>query len=105
MLSGSLLRPTSVLFVVLAATVTFSACQAEVQPPSEADSRAAGEKYGRTIKNTIGKAANREALEELCGQAIIDGKLVDPKTGRPGDETDLEVDAFIAGCKNAVGAK
>lgn len=105
MLSGSLLRSTSTLVTALTAAALFSACQAEVQPPSEGDSRAAGEKYGKTIMDTVGRAASKEALAELCGQAIIDGKIVNPKTGRPGDETDLEVDAFIAGCKEAVGVK
>ena len=109
MLSGSLLRSGSVLGGVvgttLAATVALSACQAEAEPPSEDQSRSAGEKYGRTIKQTVGKAASVAQLEELCGQAIVDGKVVDPRTGRRTAKGDLKVAAFVAACKDTVAAK
>jgi hypothetical protein len=109
MLSGSLLRSGPVVGCVvgatLSATALLSACQTDVEAPSPDESRTAGEKYGRTIKKTVGKAASVDQLAELCGQAIIDGKLVDPRTGRRSAKGDLKVAAFVAGCKDAVGAK
>jgi hypothetical protein len=110
MLSASLIRSRSALGCVvgatLAATVLLSACQEEEgQLSSEDKSRTAGEKYGRTIKQTVGKAASVAQLEELCGQAIINGKIVDPRTGRRTAKGDLKVPAFVAGCKDAVRAK
>jgi hypothetical protein len=97
-------RPRLAAAVVLA-VLALSACSAEVVPPSQGESRDAGRDYGKTIRDTIGARATPEEMEELCGQGLIDGKIVGEKGGRTGDETDLEVDEFIAGCKEAVTAE
>jgi hypothetical protein len=86
--------------IALSAALVLGACSAS--PSSEKESRDAGRDYGQTIMDTLGSRTNQAEREELCGQGLVDGKIVDPETGRPGDETDLEVDAFIAGCREAV---
>ena len=101
---SALARPRLAAAVVLA-VLALSACSAEVVPPSQGESRDAGRDYGKTIRDTIGVRATPEEMEELCGQGLIDGKIVGEKGGRTGDETDLEVDEFIAGCKEAVAAE
>ena len=101
---STLPRPRLAAAVVLA-VLALSACSAEVVPPSQGESRDAGRDYGKTIRDTIGVRATPEEMEELCGQGLIDGKIVGEKGGRTGDETDLEVDEFIAGCKEAVAAE
>lgn len=80
-----------------------SACS--LAASSEEDSRDSGREYGRTLRDTIGARTTEAELESLCGKGLVDGKLVDPKGGRPGDETDLEADAFIEGCMDVVAGK
>lgn len=87
----------------LLALGAFTACAAEVKGPSEEDAREAGRSYGETLVDTIGARATREELENLCGQGAKDEGIV--TEGRQGDETDLEIDAFVDGCLEVVTAE
>lgn len=100
------LRPARAWFTVPAATaaviVTLSACSFEVSGPSEGEAKEMGTQYGETLAGTIGARATTQELEDLCGQGAVEEGIV--TEGREGDETDLEVDAFIKACRQAVEA-
>lgn len=92
-------RPVA-LAVALAA---LTACSAEVNGPSEEDARSSGRDYGQTIKDTIGARATAEEMETLCGKGAMEEGIV--TEGREGDETDLEIDAFVTACLETVSEK
>lgn len=82
------------------AVVTLTGCSAEVRGPSEQEARDAGREYGETIVDTVGARATPEEMEDLCGQGAVEEGIV--TKGREGDETDLELDAFVEACREAV---
>lgn len=100
------LRPTRAWFTFPAAAavvfVGLSACSFEVSGPSEGEAQEMGTEYGETLAGTIGARATTQELEDLCGQGAVEEGIV--TKGREGDETDLEVDAFIEACRQAVEA-
>jgi hypothetical protein len=82
------------------ATLVLGGCSAEVDGPTEEEARDAGREYGEAIVNTVGQRATPEEMEDLCGQGAMEEGIV--TKGREGDETDLELDAFINACREAV---
>jgi len=82
------------------AVVTVAGCSAEVKGPSEQEARDAGREYGEAIVDTVGERATPEEMENLCGQGAVEEGIV--TEGREGDETDLELDAFVEACREAV---
>lgn len=89
--------------VLATAALALVACSAEVEGPSEREARDAGRDYGETIADTIGARATQDEMETLCGKGAEEEGIV--TKGRPGDETDLEIDAFIDACREAVSQK
>ena len=83
--------------------VALGGCSAEVKGPTEEEARDAGREYGEAIVNTVGKRATPEEMEDLCGQGAMEEGIV--TKGREGDETDLELDAFVEACREAVAQK
>lgn len=86
--------------VLTAAGLVLAACSAEIEGPSEKEARDAGRDYGEAIVDTVGVRATPEEMEDLCGQGAQEEGIV--TKGREGDETDLELDAFIDACREAV---
>jgi hypothetical protein len=88
--------------LVATAILALSACAFEISGPSEGDAESAGRDYGQTLADTIGARTTDEELETLCGKGAVEEGIV--TEGREGDETDNELDAFIAACRKAVSA-
>ena len=86
--------------VAIAALVMLSGC-GDAEPTAE-ESRDSGRDYGQTLVDTVGTRASPEDLRALCGNAIVDGKMVDQQTGEPGEKADVIVEEFVAGCTEAV---
>jgi hypothetical protein len=84
----------------LLTALVLGGCSAEVDGPTEEEARDAGREYGEAIVNTIGQRATPEEMEDLCGKGAMEEGIV--TKGREGDETDLELDAFIDACRKAV---
>lgn len=82
------------------AVVSLAGCSAEVEGPTEQEARDAGREYGEAIVDTVGERATPEEMEDLCGQGAVEEGIV--TKGREGDETDLELDAFVEACRKAV---
>lgn len=82
------------------AVLALAGCSADVKGPTEQEARDAGQQYGEAIVDKIGSRATLEEMEELCGARAMEEGYV--TKGREGDETDLELDAFIDGCRNVV---
>ncbi len=89
--------------VLATAAVALGACSAEVEGPTEKEARDAGREYGSTILDTVGSRATQEEMETLCGKGAEEEGIV--TKGREGDETDLEIDAFVDACQEAVAEK
>lgn len=96
-------RRLSPALVLASATLALAACSAEIDGPSEKEVRDAGRDYGEKLMDTIGARATADELETLCGKGAEEEGIV--TKGRPGDETDLEIDAFVTACRQAVSAK
>ena len=85
------------------AALVLGGCSADVEGPTEQEARDAGREYGEAIIDTIGERLTEEEKQDLCGQGAVE-EGIDSK-GREGDETDLELDAFVEACRKAVAQK
>jgi hypothetical protein len=72
---------------------------------SAADSRLAGHDYGTAMRHTLGSRLDGAQLRAACAKAIVDGHLVDARTGTPGKSVDYVVAQFVSGCQEAVTGK